>query len=606
LIFNNKSRQTENQQLRPVEFSDPDRPKYRHPKILLINMKDETEAVLKVEGYNIVVGSFGVPYRVPKDDKLFPVIINGSLPSNYTEREIIVIDLVPADPLSQPKGERHTSPGENDWWANCSDGKIDPRPRLMNKVKEHFDRVFENGGVFIIFADRRDKTRMILGHQSYSGTIKKEQDIYCDSWGFLSILDEIWVKLDHGEKISAVKDFPLGQALFEHIRGGRFLSTLHPNKGSERIKRSWLTLAESKYGEPVAGLIAPTTGKGWLFIFPQLEDKPRFLARLLKDILPELSPHLFPQVEGARWVQRPEYELPEVLELRSQIQFGQETAKQKVLELEKAIEENRAAMGFVRDLIRETGRPLVEAVKQTLETLGFQSVLDVDKEIEKAGEAGAKREDLQIHDRFHDRSPTLLVEVKGISGLPRDSEALQVWKYVASRMKEWNRLDVQALAIINHQRNLPALDRNNASPFREDVLTNAQEQRFGLLTTWDLFKLVRSYRKHGWKHEYIKDLFYQSGRIEPIPKHYEFIGVVEHFWEKAGAVGVRIKTSVLRRGDRIAFELPVEFEEQDVESLQVDNKQVSQAETGMLAGIQTSLHKGQLKQGTRVFRLMQS
>jgi hypothetical protein len=147
---------------------------------------------------------------------------------------------------------------------------------------------------------------------------------------------------------------------------------------------------------------------------------------------------------------------------------------------------------------------------------------------------------------------------------------------------------------------------SNKAPFREDVLTNAQEQEFGLLTTWDLFRLARSYLRNGWKHEHIKGLFYQSGRIEPIPRHYAFIGVVEHFWEKVSAVGVRIKTSVRRQGDRIAFELPVEFEEQDVESLQVDKNAVSEVESGMLAGIRTSLHKGQLKKGIRVFRLTQS
>jgi hypothetical protein len=135
-------------------------------------------------------------------------------------------------------------------------------------------------------------------------------------------------------------------------------------------------------------------------------------------------------------------------------------------------------------------------------------------------------------------------------------------------------------------------------------LTNAQEQGFGLLTTWDLFRLAHSYLKLGWKHEHIQALFYQNGRIEPIPKHYEFIGVVERFWEKVGAVGVRIEAAMLRVGNRIAFELPVEFEEQCVESLQVDKNPVSQAEVGMLAGIQTSLHKGQLKKGTRVFRPM--
>lgn len=319
----------------------------------------------------------------------------------------------------------------------------------------------------------------------------------------------------------------------EHVNGRQFLCTLDPNKWSEKIRKARLSLAKNKYGAPVAGLIAPTEGKGYIFVFPQLSDRPRFLLRFLKDVLPEVSPELFPHVGGARWVRQPEYELPEVLELRSQIKRIQDTANQKVAELEKAIQEKREAMSYLYDLICETGRPLVEAGKQTLETLGFRSVLDVDKQIEKAGEGGAKREDLQIHDN----SPTVLVEVKGIAGLPRDSEALQVWKYVAPRIKEWQRIDIQGLAVINHQRNLPALDREHKAPFREDVLTNAQEQGFGLLTTWDLFRLARSYLKLGWKHAHIQALFYQNGRIEPIPKHYEFIGVVERFWEKAGAVG---------------------------------------------------------------------
>jgi hypothetical protein len=59
----------------------------------LVDLKDETETVLKAEGYNVSSGSFGVPYKVPRDDSLFPVIVNGSLPLNLTAREIIVTDL---------------------------------------------------------------------------------------------------------------------------------------------------------------------------------------------------------------------------------------------------------------------------------------------------------------------------------------------------------------------------------------------------------------------------------------------------------------------------------------------------------------------------------
>jgi hypothetical protein len=251
------------------------------------------------------------------------------------------------------------------------------------------------------------------------------------------------------------------------------------------------------------------------------------------------------------------------------------------------------------DLIRENSTLLVSAVNKALEVLGFQSVIDVDKEMEKAGDTRPKREDLQIKDG----SPILLVEVKGISGLPMD-ESLQAWKYLVPRMKEWNRTDIEALSIINHQRNIPPLDRENENPFREDNLINAQEHGFGLLTTWDLFRLTRSYLKNRWKHEHIKPLFYQKGRIQPVPKHYEFIGTVQRFIPKIGVVGVQIEAANLKHGDRIAFELTVEFEEQEVESLEVDNQPVAQAEIGMLAGIKTHLTKQQLKEKVRVFRLV--
>ena len=194
----------------------------------------------------------------------------------------------------------------------------------------------------------------------------------------------------------------------------------------------------------------------------------------------------------------------------------------------------------------------------------------MDEEKISSGTNCFKDEDLRILDNL----PILLVEVKGISGLPKDAAALQVGKYIAPRMKEWKHTDVQGLAIINHQKNLPGLDRDNKIPFREDIVTNAQEQGFGLLTTWDLFRLVRSYLKNGWQHEQVKTLFYQSGRTEPVPNHYEFVGIVEHFWEKAEAIGVRIEAAELKQGDRIAFELPVEFEEQNVEFLQVDKQQI--------------------------------
>lgn len=222
--------------------------------------------------------------------------------------------------------------------------------------------------------------------------------------------------------------------------------------------------------------------------------------------------------------------------------------------------------------------------------------------MEKARQIGGKCEDLQIHDA----SPVLLVEIKGISGLPTDPDSFQVLKHLIIRMKEWGRTDVEALTIFNHQNNLPPLDRENKNTFRQTILDNAEGQGFGLLTTWELFRLTRNYLKHGWTHEQVREVFYRHGHIEPIPAHYEFVGIIEHFWEKAEAVGVRIQASLLQRGDFIAFEFTVEFEEQEVVSLQENCQPVEQVEIGGLAGIKTHFTKDQMKKNVRVFRLVKS
>lgn len=575
--------------------------KYTKPKILLIDLQEEAETLLNAAGYNVTVGSFGCPYKVDKSDSLQPIITNENLPWNLSEQEIVVIDLLPNTPVEQVSGEKHTTPRENDWWASCSEGVIDPRPRSMLIQQKSFDRILEHCGVFIIFADIRRRQKQFLGHLNY-GHFVEDREIPFDNWCFLSILNpgNLFIEADFGQEISvAIEPSPLTSILVEHTEDAKFICTLSPGY---QFQKSWLPLVENKYGSTVASAIVLNESRGWIFILPQLKDKPGFLSRFFNEVLPPISPHLFPYAEGTRWTQKPEYEFPKVLELKSQIQKIQEEARRQVLELDEAIQQERMEMAYLHDLIRETGTPLVNAVKKTLEVLGFQSVKDVDEEMEKAGQIGGKCEDLQIHDA----SPVLLVEIKGISGLPTDPDSFQVLKHLLIRMKEWSRTDVEALTIFNHQKNLPPLDRENKNTFRQTILDNAEGQGFGLLTTWELFRLTRNYLKYGWTHEQIREVFYRHGHIEPIPTHYQFIGVIEHFWEKAEAVGVRIQASFLQRGDCIAFEFSVEFEEQEVVSLQGNCQPVEQVQIGGLAGIKTHFTKDQMKKNVRVFRLVKS
>jgi len=67
---------------------------------------------------------------------------------------------------------------------------------------------------------------------------------------------------------------------------------------------------------------------------------------------------------------------------------------------------------------------------------------------------------------------------------------------------------------------------------------------------------------------------------------------------------VRIQEENIELNDVLAFEFPIEFEEQIVESLQVEGQDVDIVPISQLAGIKTHLTKDQLVKGTRVFKVL--
>ncbi len=571
-------------------------PKYQKPKIMLVDIKDDAEVVLKKAGFNVTSGTFGTPYRVQKKDQYLPVIPNGALRDCH-EQEVVIIDLFPNEPLDQPAGEKIISEGENDWWAKCSTGLIDPRSRVMAHYKEAFDRILVNGGVFAVFADSRDSQQLVFGRVSRHYGFQIESDIHFDNWSFLSVLnsDQFSVSDDQGREIIVEESHDeLGTFFKRHFSRAKFKCALEMKYYE---KNNWISIATNKYGKSIAGILVPEKNrKGIVFVLPQLEYKSEFINELLTSILPTVTPKLFPHIEGARWVERPIYELPQIVDLKSQIEETQTQVREKVQKLKDQIQKERDSNSFLHDLIRETDRKLVQAVLQTLRTLGFKDVVDMDEEVEKNKEA-YKDEDIQIRDN----SPLLLIEVKGIGGIPSDADVQQVAKHIAPRMKKLQRHDIQGLSIINHQRHLPALERENIKTFREDIITASKKQDVGLLTTWDLFRLVRSFIKNNWTHAQVKDIFYQKGRISLVPSHYHFLGIIDEYWEKADALSFKIEEGILKKGHRVAYELPVEFVEQTVESLQIDGLPVNEASKGAFVGIKTNLKKEEAKKGTRVY-----
>ena len=347
----------------------------------------------------------------------------------------------------------------------------------------------------------------------------------------------------------------------------------------------------------MGGIIVSNDFKGCIIILPQLLKTPNVILNLLTEVLPEISHEIFPHLEGAKWVERDEYELDSIQKYKHEKLEIRAEAEKDLKALDKKIEEERDDFGFLHGILTKTGDELVEDVKKCLEFIGFQSIIDADKEINHSKH---KQEDLQIHDKH----PTLLLEIKGISGLPDEENVLQVVKYISRRMKDWDRIDVRGVSLINHQKHIPALERNNKLVFTEQQIEDAESHDITLLTTWDLFILIKGMIKYGWDPEVIRTLFYNNGKISNVPSNYKPIGKIFTYLEGQKIVGIEVTDRKLYKGQHIGYKLPSGFLEEEVSSLQIDSKDVQKAIPGESAGIKTIYSKNELKKGLMVYEVI--
>lgn len=565
------------------------------PKIMLIDMPDEATETLIDEGYNIVKGTFGKPYKVNINSGFQPVISKASLP-NYSEQEIIIIQLTPPESIEQPEGERTNPDSEPDIWTKCNKGIIDPRPRIMSMIQNDFDRILNHGGLFVIFTEPRQYDEYVWAKVEYN-RLSIENELNFDNWSFSSIFSRqnIEIEYNNGEEIKIPEyDLNIYKFLKSNINKAQYRATFKP---TYRINDFWLPILFDKYSRTIGAIIKPDDTKGRILLLPQMKINKPMISSLLKEVLPEISPHLFPYIEGSKWVERDEYELLPIIEAKKEIDNIQKKAQQDIEVIENKITTEREKYSYLHGIITQTSDELVSSVKQALNVFGFSKILDVDEEIAKEDLKINKQEDLQIHDT----SPTLLIEVKGLTSLPHESHTLQVIKYVSRRMKDWNRTDVRGVSIINHQRKLPSLDRDNINVFTEQQIDDAIENDITIVATWDLFLLLKGLIKLNWDKEKLKPIFYKKGKISRVPPFYKKIGIINHYYDRINIISITLSESELKKNDKIAYILPSDYLEEVVTSIEVNNEHVEFAESGSTVGIKTQFSKDILKTGLVVY-----
>src|SRR5204862_427696 len=121
-----------------------------------------------------------------------------------------------------------------------------------------------HGGVFIFLADARHQPGYMWA-SCPRRQLQVHYELDWDNWGCLSALEVMRVTTDYGVEMEpatteAARVFPLAR----HLRDGQFRCVMKPPAW---LEGSWLTLATSKYGDPVAGVLGPTEeGEGWIIL----------------------------------------------------------------------------------------------------------------------------------------------------------------------------------------------------------------------------------------------------------------------------------------------------------------------------------------------------
>lgn len=567
--------------------------KQQHPKILLIDMNDQTSDLLEQAGYSTTEAIYGVRYNVMDKRGDTQLLLNHTMPPNISEHDIVVIDLSIPKPVDEFEGKPIVTSGGRTYVVDQTYiDTIDSRAFASLFFQSEFDRILATGGVFIVFAAPESTldVKLVEYEGRYTNTIDTSE---CSQWGFCTPLKNLDIFYNHGEIVNFSDSF-LTKLLNKYQETAFFSCTIRKNYRVE----NFFPLATNKHGDYISAIILEEQEeklKSLILVLPQFgkDDKASIVSELISEYLPDILPNIFPDAENNRWLNSSKYKFSKTLKLEENIETIKQNNAKEIAKIQEEINHIYEENQYISDLITQYQEPLVQAVMKSLEILGFNDVIDVDQEQAKLGKD--KREDLRIEDN---PDKYLLVEVKGSNGIFTEDDILTVRKYKFRRAEYLKTFNVKGLTIINHQKGLEPLQRQN--PFDRDlILANAIEDEIGLMTTWTLYRLVRNFLSNNWKPEYVQNLFYKSGVIEPIPTHYQDLGNIVKIFPDLNVIAIDPKKEI-SVGDKIAIDTDVDYIELEILSLMVKDKQVQTAQIDDPTGVNVQ-DISRLKDGLTVY-----
>jgi hypothetical protein len=570
-LFNSKPKtQTDNNKTKEEQTIKV----FPKPKICCIDIEEGVLDSLAKSGFSLYNGYLGGVVNVPnkRSNEYHHLLLDNDFPENFHEYDILILDLtneIKKDFSLVTIGERKTK-SKKLFSLICSYPTtiFDPRPLsasfLGQKIREVKNRKF----IQIVFASEQYEVEyeVLEIDDDYPKRHPNEKHQLYD-FNHLPISNS---RIGSEVTVLKVRD-DLQNLLRKHLDGLTYEQTFyHPtvwsSKDSKNIPSEDFVPFMTNVNDEIISFVQ-FDSSFITFVFPNFKRKNDFLSDFLKNILPSIYPDAFPYSTQFKWVESPDYHLPNHRELQLELENLKAEYEKRKIEIENRIGENSKKFNFLHSLITETGDKLVSSVFSFLKWLEFKNVVIKDEH-----SISLKEEDIQVQLD----NGILVIEVKGIGGTSTDSECSQVSKIKHRREKERKAFDVYALYIVNHQRYLPPTNRTNP-PFNEQQIADAISDERGLLSTWQLFNLYKEINEGLISKEEARLQILQFGHVIFRPKLKTNLGQPKELLKGGYIVILDITDTEINVNDTIVIEKGGAYTKAKILSLQLDNKEVPSA-----------------------------
>jgi len=553
-------------------------PIIERPRICSIDLEDNVNNFLKSTGANIYEGTLGAKIKVPNNRKSdsCQLLLNFNFPPNLHEYDIIIIDLdnyktIDYKPNDHTK-TNHTGRTAFSILSSYPETLFDPRPVSSHILKSHLDKITNRKYLVIVFSCKAYDVEYEMVNISEGYPERQALEKY-NIFSFWNEIPSSESKFGKEIKIEEMRaDL---QGLFEkHKSETTYHQTFYKPKkwidGKYIENENYFPLLSNMNGDIISFM--EFNEKANLIVLPQIKDKKSFLPDFLYKIAPSIYPNLFPFSTTFKWKEQEEYWLPKHAFLLEEQNNLKKEFENKLAENEKKIQNNISHFSFLHEIITETGETLVKSLIHFLKWLEFTNVEDFDNIRDKSK---VLEEDIQI--QFPDK--LLIIECKGIGGTSTDSDCSQISKIKHRRCREREKFDVFALYIVNHQRFLPPLKRQNP-PFTPNQLQDAIDDERGLLSTWQLYNLYFEIENGVLTKEEARASLFDFGLIEFKPKDIIFIYEPTEFFGNGQICVIQLESIILSVNEELYIENNGKYEKVKILGIQDNGNTLSEASKG--------------------------